>query len=128
MGVSIHGSAYSVDYLVVEINKFVVENGGYREGALDPRSLIHIIGPEFGLILGDKFITVQNEYYEDYNPDYEFTVAIREYYFPHYDRENDNLELSFEQYIYFGGGASADEVLDNIFPDEFGYEGKFYNE
>jgi hypothetical protein len=128
MGVSIHGSAYSIDHLVVEINKFVTDNGGYREGALDPRSLIVIIGSKFGLILEDKFITVYNEYYEDYNPDYEFSAAIKEYYFPNHDSEDDSLELYFDEYIYFGGGANAGEVLGDIFEDEFGYEGKFYNE
>jgi hypothetical protein len=126
MGVNIHGKAYNVDDLVVEIHKFVEENGGYREGALAAGEFFYEIADDFGVVLDDWFVTVYNEYYEDYNPSHEFNKAVTTYYFP--DRREDIQDGELEFYPdgkRFVGGANAGEILETHFEDEFGYEGKF---
>jgi hypothetical protein len=126
MGVSIHGSAYVLADVVDQIDKYVKENGGYRDNALSAYDFLHKVAPEFGAIIDSHFVTVYNEYYEDYNPAYEFTKAVSTYYFPYVDIDEDfDKSFDLKNSIYFSGGASADEVLDDLFEDEFGYEGKF---
>lgn len=37
--------------------------------------------PNFGAVVGDKFVMVYNEYYEDYNPTSNFLESANMYYF-----------------------------------------------
>lgn len=126
MGVSIHGDAFEVSKVIAQIEDYVEKQGGLREGALNPVAFLEEAGPQFGIILGDHFVLVYNEYYEDYNPSYNFDRAVSIYYFPHVDVDEDyDKHFSLEGGTYFGGGANAEEVLSGLFEDEFGDEGKF---
>jgi hypothetical protein len=126
MGVSINGEAYRVDDVIKQIDTYVVSNGGFREGALSADEFFHTLADDFGIILGEHFALVYNEYYESYNPAYEFTKAVSSYYFPYVDiDENYNESFSLNNGTDFGEGANADEILSAVFEEEFGYEGKF---
>lgn len=126
MGVSIHGDGYLVDQVVKDIDAFVQNHGGYRDGALRPREWFNKVAGSFGLVLDKWFLTVYNEYYEDYNPERQFVKAVEQYYFPNYDEEtNEWLDFDLTSRIYFGGGANASEILADKFDNEFGYEGTF---
>lgn len=127
MGVSIHGSAYPLQSLLDQMDDFVIRNGGYRENALSPEGFLRTVVDDFGILLDDHFVTVCNEYYEDYNPEYNFTAAVQRYYFP--EKDWDECDYGDEFYPkddkYFGGGGNAEEVLSEKFESEFGYEGKY---
>lgn len=126
MGVSIHGDAVKVSEVISQIENYVDKMGGVREGALNPVEFFEKAGPQFGIILDDHFVLVYNEYYEDYNPSYNFDRAVSLYYFPYVDVDEDyDKHFSLTGTTYFGGGANADEVISDLFEDEFGYEGKF---
>lgn len=129
MGVSIHGYAYLLEDLNKQVDEWLGKHGGVREGAEPFSVFFENIAGEFGIILGEHFVTVYNEYYEGYNPDYEFQKAIERYYFPGKDWDEvhyrDTLDFAGK---YFGGGASAGDVLESLYEDEFGYEGEFSDE
>lgn len=138
MGVSINLHVYQRDRLVADILKFVKDEGGIREGALIPHDFLEKVGPEFGILTDKQFLVVWNEYYEDYNPCSNFLQAVDQYYFPGRDEDATPPEeytkaTGREYYNTFWSsaydteseGANASEILGELFPDEFGYEGKF---
>lgn len=131
MGVSIHGEAYKVSDVISQITAFVEENGGRREDALPPAQFFAKVAPEFGLIIGDTFVTVWNEYYDEYNAASNFHGAVDHYYFPNHEKDAEESERGYWDGFWldggksFGGGANASEILGSLFEDEFGYEGKF---
>lgn len=136
MGVSINLHVYQVPPLVREIDKFVMEEGGYREGALSPHKFLSAVGDEFGRLTTDEFLVVWNEYYDNYNPAYNFIKAVDDYYFPE-RKEQDEVPESYKNgqgyydtfwggdYEIYSEGANADEILEAVFPEEFGYDGTF---
>lgn len=139
MGVSINLHIYPVESLVREIDQFVMEEGGYREGALPAREFLSKVGNEFGRLTTDEFLVVWNEYYEDYNPASNFLSAVDDYYFPE-RRDHDKEDRVPEDYKDGQGyydtfwadtyttcseGANASEILEAVFPEEFGWDGKF---
>lgn len=131
MGVSIDIHIYNIGELLDEIETYVKKEGGYREGALPVRQWFTRVAPKFGVVEGDKFFLLWNEYYEEYNAATAFLNAVDRYYFP--DRTEDNApedkgywDTFFAHgYGYGVSGATTDEVLSELFPEEFGYEGKF---
>jgi hypothetical protein len=132
MGVSIHGDAYRIIDLLEYMEAWVAKNGGYRDDALKVEDFLYKVADDFGVVLDDWFVTVYNEYYEDYNPESNFFSAVQTYYFPEvdwdeYDYGDEHQEFwpngNFRK--YFGGGANSSEILEAHFEDEFGYEGKF---
>lgn len=133
MGVSIHGEAYNVFDVISQIVEHVENNGGRRENSLPPGEFFAKVAPSFGLIIGDTFVTVWNEYYDDYNPASELLSAVDDYYFPNHEELGKQSERGYWDRFWldggksFGGGANALEVLGDLFEDEFGYEGKFTN-
>lgn len=128
MGMNIHGSYVKAYAMVAEIHDFVVENGGYREGSISADEFFSKVSLEFGIMLDGYFVTVYNEYYSDsgYNPQAQFNQAVMRYYFPERGEEIEDGDLEFyPDTKSFGDGANAEEILDSLFPEEFGYEGKF---
>lgn len=138
MGISIDLHVYPRATLERDIEKFVVQEGGFREGAVPPERFLSLVGNHFGELTADEFYVIWNEYYEDYNPASNFLQAVQQYYFP--DREPHAVaDEEYKQrtgreyyddfypnnYQTYSGGANADEVLGEVFEDEFGYEGKF---
>jgi len=121
MGVSIDVHVYEVGRLLSDIEKYVEENGGYREGALPVRQWFLKVSPEFGAVADGKFYTLWNDYYEDYSAAAEFLSAVDMYYFP----EKDDWDTFWSDAYDTIEGANASEVLSELFPEEFGYEGKF---
>lgn len=120
MGCSINLHVYPVASLLKDIEEFVEESGGRREGALPPREFFSKVADQFGEVADGKFYVVWNEYYEDYNPAINFLKIIQEYYFP-----NQDTDFWADDYETISEGANAHEILSDLFEDEFGYEGKF---
>ena len=126
MGVSIHGDHIRVGEVIRQIDAYVKKNGGYREGALPADEFFDKVATDFGAVLDQHFVLVYNEYYEDYNPSYNFDRAVSLYYFPYVDLDEDyDKHFDLENTTYFGGGANAEEVVSAVFEEEFGDEGKF---
>lgn len=126
MGVSIDIHVYNLDTLLPDIEKHVEDNGGYREGAIPVRQWFLKVSPEFGIVADGKFYTLWNEYFEDYNAASQFLEAVDMYYFPERDEdEHDGFWCSGYETV---SGANAHEVLESLFEDEFGEEGKFTDE
>lgn len=130
MGVSIDLQVYTVSSLLDEIEKHVEESGGRREGALPPREWFTKVAEHFGVVDCGKFYVVWNDYYEDYNPANNFLQCVDDYYFPGHE-EMDNTGNGYWNgffpscYRTESEGANSLEVLGDVFPEEFGYEGKF---
>lgn len=128
MGVNIHGEHHRISEVFEAIESFVNKNGGYRKGALSPSEFFYKVADQFGVVLDDWFVTVYNEYYSDsgYNPSYEFDNAVQRYYFPLKDFDEAPYGQEFDlPYHSFGDGANAEEILESLFEDEFGYDGTF---
>lgn len=112
MGVTINGSIYRVEDVVRQIEDYVNENG-QRPGTVEPQEFFAKVAAEFGALVGDFFVIICNEYYEDYNPQYEFFDAVTKYYYG----EDEDGECGFWLSDVKGipGGANADEVLEEVF-------------
>lgn len=119
MGVSIDLHIYNRDALVDDIHNYVIDNGGYREGAHRADSFLEVVGSEFGILTPTQFFVVWNEYYEEYNPGSNFLSAVTRYYFPRGDQDDTFWSSSYE---IDEGGKTSDDVLEKIFPHEFGWE------
>jgi hypothetical protein len=124
MGVSINAHVYDQAALVDEINSFVNNHGGIREGALLPDEWLEKVGNEYGLLIDGKFIVVWNEYHEDYNPATTFLGDVVKYYFP--ETDEDDYDFWSSNYTTIDGGV--EDVLGSVFEEEFGYEGKFIDD
>lgn len=128
MGVSINLHVYNKDRLVSDIDRYVVKNGGYREGAHRPDSFLELVGPEFGVVTADKFMVVWNEYYEEYNPASNFLEAVDHYYFPNHEQLGEESENGYwdtfwsDAYSTESEGNQALDVLETVFPAEFDWE------
>lgn len=83
MGVSIDASIYDIPSAAVHMQQFLYKHAEHRrpEATMDPKDFILTVGPDFGVILDDKFVMVYNEYYEWYNPASNFNQAVNMYYF-----------------------------------------------
>lgn len=122
MGVSINLHVYDVPLLLADMDKYVADNGGLREGALPPRQFFDKIAEYFGPVVDGKFYVIWNEYYEEYNPASNFLSIVDRYYFP---EDEDDWDFWSSAYSTESEGVSAKEVLSDVFEDEFGYKGKF---
>ena len=104
MGVSIDLHVYDYFDLVKQITEAVEKNGGAPEGRT-LNEFVEKVMPQFGMRAGDKFITLWNEYYEDYNSGYELMHAV-DLYFGTEDTYLGNYE--------WAGHANAYEVLEEL--------------
>lgn len=121
MGVSIDGNIYRVEDVVKQIEDYVNEHGR-RPGTVEPKEFFAKVADEFGTLAGDFFVIICNEYYEDYNPQYEFFNAVMKYYYG--EDEDDEHDFWLQNCITVTGGANADEVLGEVFGVDlkFGYD------
>lgn len=124
MGVSINIHVYPLGKLLNAIEEHVESNGGYRKGALPARQWFMKVAPEFGIVADGKFYALWSEVFEDYNAASQFLGAVDQYYFPGYD-DDDEYDTFWSDDYETAGGANALDVLESLFEDEFGYEGKF---
>ncbi len=124
MGVSIDIHNYDRGQLTLDIHKWVKDNGGYRDNAVPAEEFVSLVCPEFGTLSEKTFQVLWNEYYEEYNAGTNFLNAVDRYYFP--GGTVDGFWSS--AYDTVEGGALVEDVLESVFPTEFGYEGKFSDE
>lgn len=103
MGVSIDIHVYDYFNLVKDITR-QAEEGGIPEGRTI-NEFVEKILPEFGIRAGDKFLTLWNEYYEDYNAGSEMMRAARLYF---------GLEDCWLGNYGRVGSANAYEVLEDL--------------
>lgn len=106
MGVSIDIHIYDYFELIQDIRKQVAEKASHNLPA--DRSIndfVERVLPQFGFRAGDKWLTLWNEYYEDYNAGSELFRAVEGYF------GIDDVFLS--GYTWFGG-ANAYEVLEEL--------------
>ena len=112
MGVSIDLHIYDYFDLIKEIKGLVDENGGIPEGrSLD--EFVEKVLPEFGVRAGDKYVTLWNEYYEDYNAGSELFRAVEKYF---------GLDDVFLGSYRTSSGANADDVLSSVFGDRYDFD------
>lgn len=138
MGVSIDIHVYDRAKLVADIDKYVKQEGGYREGAIPADDFLTAVGNEFGRLTPTEFLVLWNEYYEEYNSGSNFLNAVDRYYFPERDEDSvppDSYKDGKGYYDTFWSdgygyihGNTCEEVLSGVFPDEFGEEGNFTDE
>lgn len=103
MGTSIEIHVYDYEELIDSIRSLVKDIE-----ILDGRSVedfVVRVMPEFGRAYGGKWITLWNEYYEDYNAGCEFFRAVELYF---------GLEDVFLSGYEWVGGANALEVLEGL--------------
>lgn len=103
MGVSIDMHIYDYFDLVKNITR-QAEEGGIPEGR-SVNEFVEKVLPEFGFRAGDKYITLWNEYYEDYNSGSELMQAASLYF---------GLDDCWLGGYDYGGSANAREVLSDL--------------
>lgn len=82
MGVSIDAEIYDIATMTEQFESFLAEHSAYRrENTVEPAVFLEKVMPNFGAVVGDKFVMVYNEYYEDYNPVLNFLESANTYYF-----------------------------------------------
>lgn len=116
MGVSIDLHIYDYDSLVDEIRK-VVESAKSVPEDRTVEDFVERVLPHFGVRLGDKFVTLWNEYYEDYNAGAELMHAVDLYF---------GTEHTFLGGYAYGKHANASEVLSDLDIQPIG-EGEDYD-
>jgi hypothetical protein len=110
MGVSIDLHIY--DYF--DLVRAIGEEAQKAAAISNDRSLndfVERVLPKFGVRTGDKFVTLWNEYYEDYNSGSELFRAVELYF------GVDDVFLSGYDY---GEHANAREVLEELGIDPIG--------
>jgi hypothetical protein len=107
MGVSIDMHVFKVIDLIADIEKQLdKEKIEIPEDKLGPEELLELIMPKFGMVIGDKFYILWNEYYEEYNSASEILTFIRRYY---------QLEDFWSSsYKFARVNNNADEVADEL--------------
>lgn len=104
MGVSIDLHVYDYFELVKQIQKVVDEAENVPEGRT-VQIFVDDIMPKFGFRAGDKFITLWNEYYEEYNSGAELMHAVDLYF---------GTEDTFLGGYEYGQHTNAHEVLSEL--------------
>ena len=103
MGISIDMHVYDYFNLVKQIKDAV---GGQIPEGRSLNEFVEKVLPEFGVRAGDKFVTLWNEYYEEYNGGYELFRAVRLYF-----------GLKDEPYLggyEWAGNANAYEIFEAL--------------
>ena len=104
MGVSINASVYRTKDVIAQVERF-----NQRTDVEPPAVLLAKIMPEFGAVIGKRFVLIWNEYYDEYNPASEFLDFITRYY-----------GVNEDDFFWLGGGidvpggANADEVAYEV--------------
>lgn len=75
MGVSINAHVYDVKELVQNI-----EHTKTKATDLTPGQFLEKVAPEYGAILGDKFVVIWNDYFDEYNPAVKFLNIVGRYF------------------------------------------------
>ena len=104
MGVNINASVYRTKDVIAQVERF-----NQRTDVEPPAVLLAKIMPEFGAVIGKRFVLIWNEYYDEYNPASEFLDFITRYYGA---SEDDDFWL--EGGATVTGGANADEVASEL--------------
>jgi len=104
MGVSIDLHIYDYFDLVKSIQEVVDGADEIPEGRT-VNEFVEKVLPRFGIRAGDKFVTLWNEYYEDYNSGSELMRAVELYF---------GVEDVFLSNYTWGENANAHEVLDDL--------------
>ncbi len=105
MGVSIDLHVYVYSDLVGELEK-IADKSDVPEGhTVD--DFVERVLPEFGMVTGDKYVTLWNEYYSDsgYNSASELFRAVEMYF---------NAEDVFLSGYGYGEHANAEEVFERL--------------
>jgi histidinol phosphatase-like PHP family hydrolase len=102
MGVSIHMNSYDYHALATTISDIA---DAANTAGRSAQEFIDRVLPEFGVVAGDKFVILYNEYYEEYNNCVEFWRAIDLYF------GIENTYLSDYRHIY---SANAYEVFEEL--------------
>ena len=104
MGVSIDLHVYDYFELVKAIQEVVDGLDAVPEGRT-VNEFVEKVLPEFGIRAGDKFVTLWNEYYEDYNAGSEMMRAVELYF---------GTEDVFLSGYDYGKNANAHEVFSDL--------------
>lgn len=102
MGVSIHMSSYNYYALATQISD--IADMAKTEGRTAQEFIDRVL-PKFGVVAGDKFLTLYNEYYEDYNAQGAFWTAIDMYF------GTEDSYISDYEYV---PSANAYEVFEEL--------------
>lgn len=102
MGMSIHLSSY--DYYALATTISDIADMANTDGRT-AQEFIDKVLPYFGVIAGGKFITLYNEYYEEYNSCLEFWHALDLYF---------GIEDSYIGNYDYEEGVNAYEVLEEL--------------
>lgn len=113
MGISINARAYNVADVIGQIEQHVAKFNGRTD--VDVDDFFYKVAPHFGAVVGDVFVIVCNEYYDEYCPEWEFYDAVDDYFRTNARETYDGLWLNGGTYVT--GGANAAEVLDEVFGD-----------
>lgn len=103
MGISIDVHVYDYEQLVNDIRE-KAEGVEIPEGR-SVEFFVQNILPEFGLVCGDKFVTLWNDYYEYYNSGAELMNAVELYF---------GVKDSFLGKYHILPHTNAQEVLDSL--------------
>lgn len=101
MGVGIDIHIYDYEALCNDIVELSVNSPIDRT----PEFFIENILPKFGVVSNDKFITLWNEYYEEYNSGLELMHAVDLYF---------GIEDTYLEGYGYGKHANAYEVLEEL--------------
>jgi len=111
MGVSINTHIYVYNQLVHDIRELVSEEPDRMPEGRSLDEFLQKVLPKFGNRFDGYFVTIWNEYYEDYNPASELMQAVGLYF---------NLsDVWLGNYKTGVGGANAYEILTDVIGDEF---------
>ena len=102
MGVSIDIHSYNYAALCTKISDIAAMANTKDRTA---EYFVDFILPEFGVVAGDRYLTLWNEYYDEYNSGSELMRAVDLYF------GVEDTYLSGYDYI---GGANAYEVLEAL--------------
>ena len=105
MGVSISLHVYDYFELIKSIDLLINEEPDRIPEGRTLNEFVEKILPEFGIRAGDKYVTLWNEYYEDYNAGVELFRAVELYF---------GLDDVFLGGYNSTGNANAEEVLESL--------------
>lgn len=133
MGASIDARVYHIDTVVGQMEAFLETHAEHRrpEATVEPADFIEKVMPNFGVVVGEHFVMVYNEYYEGYNPTSNFLHSAHTYYFG--DSDLYSIIGTFEDIFDWLGGEEVTggaEPLGVDIAKELGldYPGEYYDD
>lgn len=110
MGVNIDAHVHDIEILLEDIES------QRTKGDLPARDFLEKVYKTYGSIYGDKFISLCNEYYDEYNPVYKFYTLVEKYFGieDYYAKQYDVIRGGADDYeLYEELGLNPDEEDDN---------------